>query len=304
MNYKTVCVLMSTYNGEKYIKEQIDSILNQIEVKVTLIVRDDGSTDRTLEILKSYESNGKIKILSSLCNYGPAKSFMVLLYNVANYDYYAFADQDDIWKKEKIIKAIRMLATKSKPALYVSNQIIYRHGKEEGLRFKSIPNITLTGVICGNLVSGCTMVFNHELKQVLVNKKYRPSDEVLYLRMHDTWVIAVANIIGTVVYDKESFIDYRIHENNVVGVESGNINNRIVKFYKKLCNSSKRNGRSKLAYDLCKIVDNVDCESSKKIIVKNFANSKILNLLSNLEIKRDCPENRLIFILKIFFGWN
>lgn len=299
----TVCVLMSTYNGERFIEEQIDSILNQIEVEVILVIRDDGSTDRTREILKNYESDGKIRVFFSSCNLGPAKSFMELLYSVGNYDYYAFADQDDIWKKEKISRAVKMLESKHRPALYASNQIIYQQGNEKGLRFKSMPNITLTGIICGNLVSGCTMVFNNELKQILVNQKYRPSDEVLNLRMHDTWIAAVANIIGIIVYDGESFIDYRIHENNVVGVASGNIKNRIVKFHKKLFDKSRQNGRSKLACELCKLVDNVECEPLKMGVVKCFANPKNLNLLTNLQIRHDCTENRLVFMLKFFFGW-
>lgn len=303
MKKATVCVLMSTYNGEKYIKEQIDSILSQTEVEITLIVRDDRSTDRTLEILKSYESNGKIKVFFSSCNFGPAKSFMELLYTIDNYDYYAFADQDDIWKKEKIGRAVKMLDSENCPMLYTSNQILYRKGKEEGLRFKKIPNITLTGIICGNQVSGCTMVFNDELKRILVDKRYRPSDKLLNLRMHDTWIIAVANIVGKIVYDEESFIDYRIHENNVVGVNSGNIKNRTVKFFEKLFDKSRKNGRSKLACELCKIVDNVECEPAKIKVVKSFANPKIIKLLPDLEIRRDCPENRLLFILKLFCGW-
>lgn len=92
-----VIVLMSTYNGEKYLKEQIDSILNQVKVEVFLMIRDDGSSDNTIAILKEYErQNRNIKIIKGK-NIGVGNSFMQLLYNSAEAEYYAFADQDDVW---------------------------------------------------------------------------------------------------------------------------------------------------------------------------------------------------------------
>ena len=94
---KTVAVLMSTYNGENYIKEQIESIFNQKGVIVKLYVRDDGSKDRTLEILKDYNVN-----LEKGTNIGYIKSFMWLIKNVPFADYYALADQDDVWDEDKL----------------------------------------------------------------------------------------------------------------------------------------------------------------------------------------------------------
>ena len=93
-----VAVLLSAYNGEKFLCEQIDSIMNQQNVDLDLYIRDDGSSYRTQEYLKQYvEQNDSIHLQNG-CNLGVANSFMSLLYNVPNhYDYYAFADQDDIW---------------------------------------------------------------------------------------------------------------------------------------------------------------------------------------------------------------
>ena len=117
--YPTVAVLMSTYNGEKYIKEQLDSIFNQKEVYVTLYVRDDGSTDNTLEIIKAYHND--IILLPFDENKGPGLSFMTLLYHVMSlstqYDYYAFADQDDIWMDVKLNKAIQQIQNNGKCVL-------------------------------------------------------------------------------------------------------------------------------------------------------------------------------------------
>ena len=116
---RNILVLMSTYNGEKYLKEQIDSILAQKNVEVTIRVRDDGSTDGTIRILEEYQKCGKLNWYSST-NMGPAKSFLDLVYNAPlKYDYYAFCDQDDYWKEDKLYKAIERLEHfDDKPALY------------------------------------------------------------------------------------------------------------------------------------------------------------------------------------------
>jgi rhamnosyltransferase len=131
MMSKKVCVLLSTYNGEAYLREQIDSILAQIDVSVELIIRDDGSKDSTVKIINEYKNQYvNVLILDSYKNLGPANSFMELLYASGDADYYAFAEQDDIWLPEKLSKAIGIIEHKnidgsSSPVLYASNQILY-----------------------------------------------------------------------------------------------------------------------------------------------------------------------------------
>ena len=101
-----IAVLMSSYNGEQYIKEQIDSILNQKgKFNIDIYVRDDGSFDNTIHILEDYQKKGLIKFCGGE-NIGPAKSFLTLLALADGYDFYAFADQDDIWFENKIESAI------------------------------------------------------------------------------------------------------------------------------------------------------------------------------------------------------
>lgn len=286
-----VCVLMSTYNGEKYLLEQIESILNQENVLVSLLVRDDGSKDNTIKILKSYEKEEKLKLILDKRNLGPANSFMEILYNSPDYEYYAFADQDDIWLKNKLLTAIEQLKDFSVPALYCSNQLVYKNEIVEGLRFKKEPNHGLVQAICGNIFSGCTMVFNKDLADVL--KKNKPSPEVLRIRMHDTWVMAVAEYIGTVVYDHNSYIEYRIHANNTVGLKTNKIN----RFIHKISNKNGRHGRSLLAKELMKVVNE---NSEKKEVVESFVNKK--GLLKN-SILNNCGENKVLFVIKAAIGW-
>jgi glycosyltransferase involved in cell wall biosynthesis len=116
-----VLVLMSTYNGERFLREQLDSILSQQDVEISLLVRDDGSKDNTCQILSDYASKHQNVIWKSFENVGFVKSFSALI-RMANTsdidaDFYAFADQDDIWMSNKLATACTVLATKdnSKP---------------------------------------------------------------------------------------------------------------------------------------------------------------------------------------------
>ena len=115
-----VAVLMSTYNGERYLKEQIDSILDQEGVDTALYIRDDESADQTVQIIEEYRKKypGKIHLLKGR-NKGPGRSFMELVYKVPDdYDYYAYSDQDDIWLTDKLEEGIRFLNESGKE-LYI-----------------------------------------------------------------------------------------------------------------------------------------------------------------------------------------
>ena len=98
-----VQVLLSTYNGEKYLQEQIESIIRQEDVEISLLIRDDGSCDKTIEIIENLKRKNSNIIYYSGNNLGPARSFMDLINKSGNFDYYAFSDQDDVWKSKKLI---------------------------------------------------------------------------------------------------------------------------------------------------------------------------------------------------------
>lgn len=126
MENKKVAVVLSTYNGEKYIKKQIDSILRQTYKNIEIYVRDDGSKDKTVEILKRYENDRKIKLYVQE-NVGFIKSFFKCLSFCDDADYYAFCDQDDEWNEDKIERAVNLLNEKEqvKPLLYFSDYDYY-----------------------------------------------------------------------------------------------------------------------------------------------------------------------------------
>lgn len=277
-NGKKVAVLMSTYNGEMFLREQIESILAQKDVDVTIYVRDDGSKDNTLQILSEYI--GDKFIVEQGENLGPAKSFMSLLYSVPDFfDYYAFSDQDDIWYPDKICSAIAMLSSRN-GMLYGCNQMLVdSEGNELGLWRKDDFKASLTPirVIMNNSISGCTTVFSNKLYRIVTKEEHRPSEQLLSLRYHDNWIVAVASLYESVVYDYRAFINYRQHGDNVVGAichKSG--------FLRKIYNfihPSKRNFCSIFARELC---EKFPAESEKFPLLKICSYSRTFKQKRNI----------------------
>lgn len=209
---QSVLVIMSTYNGEKYLREQLDSILKQEEVEINILIRDDGSKDSTIPILKEYEKEyDNIEVIYA-ANVGVMRSFMELLYVAPNYDYYSFADQDDIWLPKKTISAIRMLKCNSKPELCYSwstivdsNLNVLNDSREYELPKNKIDSLTKAWA------PGNTIVFNFETMKLV--RKYKISEPCA----HDMWLYILCTYFGNVYLDKRSFILYRKHGENVTG---------------------------------------------------------------------------------------
>lgn len=253
----SILVMMSTYNGECFLAEQIDSILNQTNVNVSLIIRDDGSTDNTLSIIRDYcERYSNVQRMHAEENLGPGKSFMDLMYysfrELQHFDYYAFADQDDIWLADKLDTAINMIKdsiTIKIPGLYCSNQMLYFEDKSSRLRFSNQPDMTLAGHLSRNLPSGCTFVMNRALVE-RVSRAEHAGDTIINRRIHDSWLMLVCLSIGSVVYDEKPHILYRIHANNTVGVKPISAKQRIIVMWKNMTDRDYSNYRSKAANQL------------------------------------------------------
>ena len=209
---RKVNVLMSTYNGERYIREQIDSILAQDKVSVELLVRDDGSVDNTLRLLDEYQEKGSLRYYVGE-NLGPAFSFLALLRDSDDADYYAFADQDDFWQREKLAVAVDMLEKAGDaPALYFSRtQMTDAELRPTGI-VEINPLVTFGESLVYEFIPGCTMVMNRALRDIV--NSYIPS----YIPMHDVWVYSVALAVGAkVFFDKTPHILYRQHGSNTIG---------------------------------------------------------------------------------------
>lgn len=235
---KKVQVLLSSYNGEKYIKEQIDSILVQKNVSVELLIRDDGSTDGTKEILRKYQQQYENVSVLYEENVGVIHSFFNLI-NMADEtaDYIAFADQDDVWLPEKLERAVILLENKQRgvheeePLLYcsarqlVDEQLNYL---PSAIKYPIVKPV-FGNALVENMCTGCTCVINQPLLRLL--KNHRPEFTV----MHDFWIYLVGTCFGQAVYDEESYILYRQHGNNELGSASTLLENykRRIKNFKK-----------------------------------------------------------------------
>ena len=304
-----VAVLMSTYNGEKYLREQIDSILAQEGVEVTLYVRDDGSSDGTIGIVEEYLRDCKNVILTIGENMGVGNSFMQLVYDTpGDFDYYAFSDQDDIWLKEKIKVAIRKIDQKQGPVLYTSNQMLVdKTGNKLSLRYPEnfeMP-VSLETEYHNNMISGCTFVFNKRLKLLLAEDIRRPRVELLRKRIHDVWVANVASLYEGIVYDKNAYILYRQHENNVVGGYAHGHLYDIKQKIKKLKNPNLRNGRSLISIELCrtfpeKVVEHPLIYCCKDVFTLK---SKLFLITHIKELKKYTSESYIGLIGKIILGF-
>ncbi|MBE6226873.1 MAG: glycosyltransferase family 2 protein [Bacteroidales bacterium] len=206
-----ICILLSAYNGEKYIEEQLESLVGQQGVAADILVRDDGSSDKTHEILDKWQNKGLLKWYRGE-NLGFAKSFMDLVQRAGDYEYYAFCDQDDIWLPEKLKRAVDMLSKiENDIKLYCSNVYYYKNGKTYGGIHKQAPVFDKYTSMVRNIAPGCSMVFSRRLKDILAAAPPRK------LIAHDFWIFQSAMLLGEVVYDFTPTMLYRQHENNQIG---------------------------------------------------------------------------------------
>lgn len=289
-----VLVLLSSYNGEKYIKQQVESILSQSNVDIQLLIRDDGSNDRTVEIVKEYNDN-RISIISAN-NIGSTASFFQLITMAGEADYYAFSDQDDVWDDDKLSIAVSSLKQyETVPAIYSSNTRLV----DQDLQFISNetlnPKTTLGSAIIKNYVTGCTTVFNHALM------KYLKKSVNVTVPYHDWWVNLVALSVGGVsVYDVTPHMSYRQHGNNVVGASESIIkkwNQRLNKFF----NQPYR--RETMAQQLLDIYGN-DIDSENRSLLELFVNYKKnkSRMIFNKSIKTNSRADNCAFAVCIITG--
>ena len=296
-----IMVLLSTYNGEKYISEQIESVLCQQGVDVHIVARDDGSQDETINILKRISILDNITVIEGQ-NIGVVGSFFTLMHEAVchNFDYFAFCDQDDVWKNDKLKVATDILSGHgNEPALYMSSFQMVDENLHSIQTNMSRPNISVEGAIASNCATGCTMVFNKKLLEKSLISNY---DDAL---MHDYWMYMVCLLTGGYIYyDETPHIYYRQHGNNVIG---GTGDNFLTKWWTRMNKMflPGDNFKSKFA---CKLLEQYGNEISedKKVFLQNIANIKTLkskwNLLRNKKFLTGSIDKRLQLIGLILTG--
>lgn len=218
----SAAVLLSTYNGQYFLRQQLDTILNQPLRDIILIVRDDGSTDDTLTILDERAEKDHRVIVQRGANIGVVASFLALVRSGVEHGapVLFFADQDDIWRSDKIGAMVASLASRDpvRPALHYSNiRLVDAAGAPLARQLPSRPVPQFGQAITQGFAHGCCMAFNLALARLISD----PPPDPRRLVMHDIWTMMVATAFGDVSRTAERHIDYRQHGRNVVGGRTG-----------------------------------------------------------------------------------
>lgn len=206
MESKKAVILLSTYNGEAYIKEQLESLLSQTYRNLEIAIRDDGSTDRTVEIIEGFQDD-RIR-LERGGNVGYPEGFFQLLLNNPEGDYFFFCDQDDKWRKDKVERAVSMLGQKGNghPVLYASafeycdeelHCLRRSHAVKPGWKLKDVCYECLTW--------GFTMAMNRCARDLMA-EKLPPGRGA-----KDGWLLLICTALGEVIYDERPTAWYRRH---------------------------------------------------------------------------------------------
>lgn len=225
----SIAILISTFNGEKFLKQQLDSILDQTFKDFKIIIRDDGSNDNTISIIREYIElypNIINLLIDNDGNLGSTKSFFKLLNEINNEKYIMFADQDDFWFENKIelflkkIQDLEMINCSDSPALVFGDMIVVDRNlkiiENSFWNYQKInPNIIFNWrkTLSQNIVTGCSMIINNQSVQLV---KKSPNFKMI----HDHFIAICISKNGVVNFIKEPTMYYIQHNNNVLGASA------------------------------------------------------------------------------------
>ncbi len=219
-------ILLAAHNGEKYISSQIDSLLCQTFSDFHITIRDDNSNDNTIKIIDSYIKKFPDKITlindNKICN-SSCLNFLQLM-KTCQSEYYAFCDQDDIWKKDKLyleynkMQEIELLNGHETPVLIhtdlsvTDENMIIKH--KSFIKYKRLSKLSnIKRLLVENNVTGCTCLFNKSLRDIAINMPTK-------IKVHDWWIALIASCFGEIGFVNKSLVLYRQHENNLIGASN------------------------------------------------------------------------------------
>ena len=213
-------ILMATYNGEKYLKEQLDSILNQTYKDFRLLISDDCSKDSTIKILDEYaEKDNRIILFKQKENLGIIKNFEFLMKNVES-EFFMFSDQDDIWNESKVEKSIDRIQETNSDLVYADLEVVDEkmntlsssYWQLKGFEHKIYKYNDFESLYLNNFITGSTMIIRTKMLDKILAMIY----ESKYI-LHDYWVALVVSKLGKISYINEPLVKYRQHKNNEIG---------------------------------------------------------------------------------------
>jgi glycosyltransferase involved in cell wall biosynthesis len=311
-------VLMSTFNGVEYLNEQVESILTQKGVDITLYIRDDGSTDfKTIPYLQTVAKKwNNVKLIEGK-NIGVVKSFFeLLLRSDCEYDFFAFADQDDVWLPDKLLhsgNALTKLCNNNEvsqtegnpigsiPAMYYS-RLEFVDKTLNHLGYSIIPTVHgFHNALVQNQATGCTVVLNRAAKDLL--SRNLPA----WSLMHDWWCYLVISAFGLIHYDETPGIKYRKHGSNVTPATPNFILELYARTRRFLGENDIPEKVTDQAREFLRIHGN-ELPADKREILDGFLHARSLGLLGRLKyilkmpVARNTPIDNLIMRILIVFG--
>ena len=283
------------------------------------MIRDDGSSDKTKEIVRARIDRGDHIFLIEGKNLGFAMSFMSLVAEayqyIDRYDYYAFCDQDDVWLPRKLVSAvnkIRQEGASDKPNLYWSNFTLVdeklnplsvltkQEHKSSNNQKVNVPTMTKPTILVRYFMLGCTMVFDRKMLAFL--NEYKPKNK---LTMHDLWLSQTAIFFGNILYDDNSYLLYRQHGSNAAGVDNS-WQGRWKRFMKSFKTYERRHFREINARNFLNTYKDILSEDDYKLVESVALYKKSIKnrieLLKNKEISMGSFSSDMFIKLRIIFG--
>lgn len=221
-------VLMSTHDGSAFIEQQMRSILEQSYRDIRIVVRDDGSTDGTPELLRSFVTDPRIELIAGSRLGLPHAFFELVRIAPVDAEAYFFCDQDDVWHRDKVSIAIAQLADYSAtlPTLYCSRLNLMTSDMRP---ISTSPDWahapSLGNALVENICTGCTVAFNQAAHNLV--RTTLPASGIIH---HDWWLYLVISAFGKVIFDRVPHIDHRLHQGNAVGIPTTQLDNHIRRF--------------------------------------------------------------------------
>ncbi len=284
-----IAILVSVYNGEQYLAEQLDSLLNQTYPNIHIYIHDDGSNDRSVNLIREYQRNNpqKIFVLDYPSTGGACANFMSMLH-YAKESYVMFCDQDDVWLPHKVEQENRKmqmceLQFPGMPCLVfsdlyvvddklniISNSFMQYAGRNPY-------NTDYKSLIMQNVAPGCTMLLNHSLVEQIMK-----CTDIEKIGMHDKWAILVAALQGKICFVNQPLSKYRQHQGNVVGAEAFGVWLKIISNLKHIFYGEQGNQKRKW-------LDSVS--NMATVLVQSLVlNPEDKELLTNLSTIRKQPK--------------
>lgn len=219
-----VVVLLATFNGSRYLRQQLDSIAAQSHKRWRLVVADDGSLDDTLDVVRSFskEQPGRVRVVEGDRVGSARDNFFRLLRVAGPAPYFAFCDQDDVWSNDKLERLVRECqdtSTDDSPCMVYSDLAVV--DEHLGLlnssflqQIRARPyQISHKNLLAENAIPGCAMLFNSTLAEIFLAREFNQASAI----MHDWWIALLASTVGRISYVPVPLVNYRQHATNTLG---------------------------------------------------------------------------------------